>query len=74
MVKTTVKMDKNGRILIPRKLRDVTQITAGNWVNIKTDGKTLIIEASQSVADKYYGIVHVEKWPKDLANMLIRRC
>lgn len=66
VTETTVKMDAKGRIRIPRKFREAIQLSEGGCVNIKSEGKVLIIEASESIADKYYGIVHVENWPEDL--------
>jgi len=66
VTETTVKMDAKGRIRIPRKFREAIQLSEGGCVTIKSDGKVLIIEASVSIADKYYGIVHVENWPEDL--------
>ncbi len=66
MVETTVKLDEKGRIRIPRKIREAAQLAEGSCVNIKAEGKTIIIEASEPIADKYYGIVHVEKWPEDI--------
>jgi AbrB family looped-hinge helix DNA binding protein len=66
MVETTAKFDDKGRIRIPRKIREAAQLAEGSSVNIKAKGKTIIIEASEPVADKYYGIVHVEKWPEDI--------
>ncbi len=66
MVETTAKLDDKGRIRIPRKIRETAQIPEGSCVNIKTEGKTIIIEASESVADKYYGAFKVKKWPEDL--------
>jgi len=66
MVETTAKFDDKGRIRIPRKIREAAQLAEGTCVNIKAEGKTIIIEASEPIADKYYGIVHIEKWPEDL--------
>ena len=66
MVEATAKLDEKGRIRIPRKIREATQLAQGSYVNIKAEGKTIIIKAPEPIADRYYGIVHVEKWPKDI--------
>lgn len=66
MVEATVKLDEKGRVRIPRRIREAAQLAEGSCVNIKTEGKTIIIEASEPIADKYYGVVQVEKWPEDL--------
>jgi len=66
MVETTVKLDEKGRIRIPRKIREAAQLAQGSCVIIKAEGKTIIIKASEPIADKYYGLVHVENWPQDI--------
>jgi hypothetical protein len=58
-------LKKKGWIRIPRKIREAAQLT-GNCVNIKAEGRTIIIEAQESIADKHYGAFKVEKWPADL--------
>lgn len=66
MVETTAKFDEKGRLRIPRKIREAAQLAEGSCVNIKAEGKAIIIEASEPIADKYYGAFPVEKWPEDL--------
>ncbi len=66
MVETTAKFDDKGRIRIPRKIREAAQLAEAGCVTIKAEGKTIIIEASEPIADKYYGIVHVENWPENI--------
>lgn len=66
MVETTAKLDEKGRVRIPRKIREAAELSEGSCVSIKAEGKTIIIEASKPVADKYYGVFHVENWPRDL--------
>jgi AbrB family looped-hinge helix DNA binding protein len=66
MVETTAKLDEKGRVRIPRKIREAAQLPEGSCVNIKAEGKTIIIEASEPTADKYYGAFQVEQWPQDL--------
>ena len=66
MSETTVKMDDKGRIIIPRRIRIAAQLKGGSYLNIRSKGKTVILEVAEPVADKYFGIVKVTKWPKDL--------
>ena len=57
MVEATAKLDEKGRIRIPRKIREAAQLSQGSCVNIKVEGKIIIIKAPESVADRYYGVV-----------------
>jgi len=66
MSETTVKMDDKGRIIIPRCIRIAAQLKEGSYLNIRSKGKTIILEIAEPVADKYFGIVKVNKWPKNL--------
>jgi AbrB family looped-hinge helix DNA binding protein len=66
MSETTVKMDDKGRIIIPRRIRIDAQLKEGSYLNIRSKGKTIILEIAEPVADKYFGIVKVTKWPKNL--------
>lgn len=63
---TTVKMDEKGRIIIPRQIRKAAQLKGGSYINIRSKGKTVILEAAEPVADKYFGIIKVNNWPKNL--------
>jgi len=66
MVETTARMDEKGRIRIPKKIREAAHLKEGSCVHIKTKEKAVIIELAEPVANKYYGIVKVKKWPEDL--------
>ena len=66
MTETTVKVDEKGRVMIPKNIRKTVQLKEGSYVNIKTKGKTIIMEAAEPVADKYYGAFKITKWPEDL--------
>ena len=66
MSETTAKLDEKGRVRIPKHIRETAQLKEGNYVNIKTKGKTIIMEAAEPVADKYYGAFKITKWPEDL--------
>jgi AbrB family looped-hinge helix DNA binding protein len=66
MVEVTAKLDEKGRLRIPKKIREAAQLTEGSYVTVKTREKAIIIEPTEPVADKYYGIIKVEKWPEDI--------
>ena len=62
----TVKMDEKGRIIIPRRIRKAAQLKEGSYINIRSKGKTVIIEPIEPVADKYFGAFKVTKSTEDL--------
>lgn len=66
MSETTVKMDEKGRIIIPRRIRKAAQLKEGSYLNIRCKGKSIILEAEEPVADKYFGIVKIANWPENL--------
>ncbi len=66
MGETTVKVDEKGRVIIPKSIRKTTKLKEGSYVNIKAEGKTIIMEAAEPAADKYYGTFKIAKWPEDI--------
>jgi len=60
------KVDKKGRLLIQKEIREKLGIKEGSNVKIKIEGKRIVIEPIESTADKYFGIFKVDKWPDDL--------
>ena len=68
---TTVKMDDKGRIIIPRRIRKATELKEGGYINIRSKGKTIIIEPVEPVADKYYGAFKVTKSTEDLDEFIV---
>lgn len=70
MFEATIKLDKKGRIIIPKKIRESAQLTKDSNLSIRSDGKTIILEVSKPIADKYYGTVPIENWPDDIDNYL----
>lgn len=68
---TITKVDKKGRILLKKELRERIGIKEESNVKIKVvDGK-IIIEPLESIADKYFGIFHIDRWPEDLDNFVV---
>lgn len=66
MSATNVKIDEKGSIIIPKHIRKAAQLKEGSCLSIRANGKTVIIEPIESVADKYFGIFKVNRWPEDL--------
>lgn len=66
MSEATAKIDQKGRIMIPKKIRKAAKLKEGTCVTIKTQDNALIVEPAHSIAEKYCGIVKVEKWPQNL--------
>jgi len=66
-----VKIDKKGRLLIPKKIREATGVREGKFVKIEVREKRIIIEPLESVADKYFGAFRIEKWPKNLDEFMV---
>jgi AbrB family looped-hinge helix DNA binding protein len=68
----TVKVDGKGRIVIPKDLREKAEIREGGYVKVRIEGKTIIVEPVESIADKYYGVFKIEKWPEDLDDFIVQ--
>lgn len=66
-----VRIDKKGRVLIPKNIREALGLREKQLLRVKiVDGK-LMLEPLGNIADKYYGIIKVKKWPYDLDEFLI---
>jgi len=66
-----VRIDKKGRVLIPKNIREALGLREKQLLRVKiVDGK-LMLEPLDNIADKYYGIIKVKKWPHDLDEFLI---
>ncbi len=63
-------MDKRGRLVIPKKLREELNITGECYVEVSAEGGRIILKPVKSVADEYFGVLKVEKWPEDLDEFL----
>lgn len=65
-----VRVDRKGRVLIPKRLRERVGLREGWYARVRAQGRRLVIEPVEPVADKYYGVFRVERWPEDLDEFL----
>jgi AbrB family looped-hinge helix DNA binding protein len=66
MEEVVTKIDEKGRIIIPRKIRKKAKLIPGTYVSVKSKDHLIIIEPSESIAEKYFGAFKISKWPEDL--------
>ncbi|MEM0053688.1 MAG: AbrB/MazE/SpoVT family DNA-binding domain-containing protein [Nitrososphaeria archaeon] len=65
-----VKVDKRGRIMIPKRIREKVKVKEDGYVKVRADEKSIIIEPIESIADKYFGAFKILRWPEDLDNFV----
>jgi len=66
------KVDKKGRVLLQKEIREKLGIKEGSNVKIKVEGRRIVIEPIESTADKYFGIFKIDKWPDDLDDFIVK--
>ena len=66
------KVDEKGRVLIPKRLRDKAEVKEGSYVKVKANGKNIIIEPLEPIANKYFGAFKIVKWPEDLDEFVVK--
>ncbi len=66
-----VKVDKEGRITIPKEVMSQTSIEPEGYVDLKVEGGRLVVEPVKSVADTYFGFVRSEGYPEDLDGIVV---
>jgi len=66
-----MKVDAKGRVIIPKGLREKVKVKKGCYVKMRAEGRAIIIEPVDSIADRYYGAFKVEKWPDDLDGFIL---
>jgi len=68
---TIVRVDGKGRVVIPKSIREKVKLKEGNYVNVKVEGKTIVMEPLESIADKYFGAFKISRWPEDLDEFMV---
>ncbi|MGQ4914425.1 MAG: AbrB/MazE/SpoVT family DNA-binding domain-containing protein [Candidatus Asgardarchaeia archaeon] len=66
------KVDKKGRVLLQKEIREKLGIKEGSNVKIKVEGRRIVLEPIESIADKYFGIFKIDKWPDDLDDFIVK--
>jgi len=66
-----VRIDLKGRIVIPKSLRERTEMKEGEYVKVTVKEKTIVVEPLEPVADKYFGAFKVDRWPEDLDEFVV---
>ena len=66
-----VRVDERGRVVIPKSIREKVKLKGGNYVNVKVEGKIIVLEPLKSIADKYFGVFKVSRWPEDLDEFVV---
>ena len=65
-----VRVDRKGRLVIPKKLREKLGIAEGGYVELSAEKDKIVIKPTKSIADKCFGLFKVETWPEDLDEFL----
>ena len=68
---TIIKVDEKGRVVIPKNIREKANLKEGWYVNVKAEGKRVIVKLSEPVAEKYYGAFKITKWPEDMDEFVV---
>lgn len=66
-----VKVDKKGRVAIPKKIRENVKLKAENHVKVTAKEKNIIIEPLEPSSDKYFGVFKIDKWPENLDEFVV---
>jgi len=66
-----VKVDEKGRIVIPKSLREKTEMKEGSYVAVRAEKKAILIQPLEPIARKYFGAFKIARWPKDLDEFVV---
>ena len=72
MESVVAKVDKKGRLVIPKRLREELGIVDECYVEVSTKGNKIVLKPVKSIADEYFGVFKVEKWPEDLDEFMTK--
>jgi len=67
-----VKVDKKGRLLIPKKIREKVGIKEGSLAKVELKEEGIVIKPMKPVAHKYFGAFKIKRWPEDLDEFTAR--
>jgi AbrB family looped-hinge helix DNA binding protein len=66
-----VRVNEKGRIVIPKDIREKLGIKEKQLLKISVVEDKIVLELIKDIADRYYGVFEVKKWPRDLDNFMI---
>lgn len=66
-----MRVDKKGRVLVPKRLREKVGLREGGLARVEVRGGTLVVEPVQSVGEAHFGEFKVKAWPEDLDSFLV---
>ncbi len=66
-----MRIDKKGRVLIPKSIREALGIRAKQQLRISIGNGRIVLEPIGGIADQYYGVVEVKEWPRDLDEFVV---
>ncbi len=66
-----VRVDDKGRILIPKSIRERVNLRKGYYVRIRVEDGRLVLEPLKSIAEEFYGVFKVDRWPDDLDEFVV---
>ena len=66
-----VKVDEKGRVVIPKSIREKVRLKGGEYVYVRVEGRSIVMEPLESIADKYFGAFRISRWPKDLDEFVV---
>ena len=69
-MKDLVKVNEKGRVLIPKVIRDALGIKTGELLRVSIVNGKIVLEPTESIADRYFGVVKVGKWPENIDDFL----
>ncbi|MGQ9468231.1 MAG: AbrB/MazE/SpoVT family DNA-binding domain-containing protein [Nitrososphaerales archaeon] len=70
-MKSVVRVDDKGRVVIPKNIREKAKMKKGSYVKIVVEERGIRIEPLEPFADKYFGAFKVDKWPEDLDEFVV---
>jgi len=60
-----------GVVYIPKEIREALGIRRGNAFKIALEDGKIILVTMEDIADEYYGVAEIRRWPKDLDVFII---
>jgi len=66
-----VKIDKKGRIVIPKSLFTKAEMKEGSYVKLTANERSIVVEPMEPIAEKYFGVFRMERWPADLGEFVV---